>query len=328
MDQLIELTERPQNDEIYLIAGWRQWADAGSMSSGLPEYLVDLTGAKKIGEIKPDPFYMFHLPATHYYLRPEIKFKDGFTEGFQDQENTFYYAECGGKGLVIFLGDEPHLYAPRYANAFFEVCKELGIRRGVAVGGVYGRLPYDKDRHVSCSYSLKSMKEELDKYAVRFSNYEGGATIGSYFVERAGRLDREFMVMNALVPSYEFDDGSREMLFPPSMDVKEEEEGPIYQEPQGIRIENDYKAWYDVMIRLNHMFGLQLNLDELSAHSDELTEAIATKLDELNRSVPELDIPRYLENVASDFEEMSFMPLDKMWEEELGDLFNDLDLDP
>lgn len=319
MDELVELIEKPEIDEIYLIAGWRQWADAGSMSSGLPEYLVDLTKAKKIGEIQSDPFYMFHLPATHYYLRPEIKFKEGFSEDFRDRENVFYFAEIDGKGLLIFLGDEPHLQAPRYARAFFDVCAELGVRRGVAVGGVYGRLPYDKDRHISCSYSLRYMKEELDKYAVRFSNYEGGATIGSYFVEQAGRRDIEFMVMNALVPSYEFSDESPEILI----------QGDEFSEPepQGIRIENDYKAWYDVMQRLDHMFGLRLDLSELNTHSEELTSAIGKKLDELDRNIPDLDIQRYLEAVASDFEEMSFMPLDEMWEEELGDLFDDLDLD-
>lgn len=319
MDNLIQLTEKPQMDEIYLVAGWRQWADAGSMSSGLPEYLVDLTNAKKIGEIVSDPFYMFHLPATHYYLRPEIKFQEGFREEFHDRENAYYFAECNGKGLLIFLGDEPHLYAPRYASAFFEVFKELGVRRGVAVGGVYGRLPYDKDRHISCTYSIRKMKDELEKYAVRFSNYEGGATIGSFLVDRAQRLKYEFMVMNALVPSYEFGDSSSEILLH-GEDLSD-------TDPQGIRIENDYKAWYDVMLRLNHMFGLQLDLSELSIHSEDLTVAIENKLAELDRNIPELDIQRYLQVIAKDFEEMTFMPLDDLWEEELGDLFSDLDDD-
>lgn len=317
MDNLVRMSEMPKCDEMYLIAGWRQWADAGSMSSGLPDYLVDLTKARKIGEIQSDPFYMFHLPATHYYLRPEIKFDEGYREEFHDRENVFYYAECNGKGLVIFIGDEPHLYASQYANAFFDVYKELGVRRGVAVGGVYGRLPYDKDRHISCSYSLRTMKSELDKYALRFSNYEGGATIGAYLVDRAERLKLEFMVLNALVPSYEFSEPSPEFL----LQTDEFHES----EPQGIRIENDYRAWHDVMLRLNYMFGLGLDLSELSDHSAELTRAIESKLDELNRKLPELGIPKFLETMTDDFEEMSFMPLDDLWEEELGDLFNDLD---
>ena len=52
MDELIELSERPASEELYMIAGWHQWADAGAISSGLPKYLIDQTGARKIGTIK------------------------------------------------------------------------------------------------------------------------------------------------------------------------------------------------------------------------------------------------------------------------------------
>ena len=65
MDELVEIWEKPTAAEIYMITGWRQWADAGSISSALPEYLVELTAARKIGEIKPGPFYLFQIPGTH-----------------------------------------------------------------------------------------------------------------------------------------------------------------------------------------------------------------------------------------------------------------------
>ena len=91
------------------------------------------------------------------------------------------------KGLLIFLGDEPHLRVDHYATAFFEAARELDVKRITAVGGVYGSMPYDKDREVSCIYSLQRMKAELTNYAVKFSNYEGGATIGSYLVDHGGK---------------------------------------------------------------------------------------------------------------------------------------------
>ena len=62
MDELVELSEIPVADEIYMIVGWHQWADAGAISSGLPEYLIELTNAHKIGEIRPDGFYLFQVP--------------------------------------------------------------------------------------------------------------------------------------------------------------------------------------------------------------------------------------------------------------------------
>ena len=155
MDDLVELWEKPVAEEKYMIAGWRQWADAGDVSSGLPQYLIEQTGARKIGEIKHDGFYLFQVPGTHHFMRPEIKLSEGYRQELRSQQNEFFYADFDRKGLLIFLGDEPHLNVERYAEAFFDVVKELGVRRVVAVGGVYGAMPYDKDREVSCVYSLR-----------------------------------------------------------------------------------------------------------------------------------------------------------------------------
>ena len=52
MSEMVVLTEKPQAEEIYMLAGWRQWADAGSVSSELPPYWIEQLGARKIGEIK------------------------------------------------------------------------------------------------------------------------------------------------------------------------------------------------------------------------------------------------------------------------------------
>ena len=52
MSTLIDFWEKPTAKEIYMIAGWRQWADAGAISSGLPPYMIEKTGARKIGEMK------------------------------------------------------------------------------------------------------------------------------------------------------------------------------------------------------------------------------------------------------------------------------------
>jgi len=51
VEERFELVERPTAKEMYMIAGWEQWADAGEISSALPRYLTKLTDARKIGEI-------------------------------------------------------------------------------------------------------------------------------------------------------------------------------------------------------------------------------------------------------------------------------------
>jgi len=304
MDELVELWEKPVADEIYMIVGWNQWADAGNISSGLPEYLIQKTDAQTIGEINPDGFYLFQVPGTHHFLRPESKLKDGYRQELTERLNEFYYTGDDKKGLVIFLGEEPHLSEGRYAEALLDAVEALGVIRIAALGGVYGAMPYNKDREVSCVYSLREMKDELSDYAVRFSDYEGGATIGSLLLDRAEKRRVEFIDLYAFVPAYDF--GQSEDQF------------------QGIRIESDFKAWYDLMQRLNHMFDLGMDLSDLQQQSSELVSALDSKLAELERQLPQLNVREYMEGLAKDFSERSFMPLDDVWERELGDLFSDL----
>jgi proteasome assembly chaperone (PAC2) family protein len=304
MDELIELAEKPVAQGMYMIAGWRQWADAGSISSGLPQYLVEKTRARKIGQFKPDGFYMFQVPGTHQFLRPEIKLEEGHVKELRPNKNELFYSGNDRKGLVIFLGDEPHLNIERYTEAFFNAAQELRVERVAVVGGVYGTVPYNKDRQISCTYSLPSMKDELSEYAVRFSDYEGGASIGSYLADRAEKLGVEYFAYYAVVPMYDLSQLSSLL--------------------QGVRIEHDFKAWYDLMRRFNHMFGLRLDLSELERQSEELTASMTTEIDELEKRAPQSSIRDYLDKLAADFDEMPFMPLD-VWNRELGDLFKDVE---
>lgn len=303
MSEYVKLYEKPVAAEAYMIAGWQQWADAGSVSSGLPQYLIKHTNARKIGEMVSDGFYLFQIPGTHHLLRPEVNFDEGYSKGILPRRNEFYFADLEQKGLILFSGDEPHTDIDRYADGLFEAAKELGVHRVGLVGGVYGAMPYDKDREVSCTYSLRGMKTELASYAVRFSNYQGGATIGSYLVDRAEAHDLEVFVFNAFVPAYDFSQASASV--------------------QGIRIEHDYKAWYEIMRRFNHMFGLGIDLSDLDRQSEELTASIDAKVAELERTLPHLNVRGYLDKLSANFTERPFMPLDDVWERELGDLFDD-----
>ena len=305
MNESVNLWEFPKADQIYMLAGWQQWADAGSVSSGLPQYLINHLRARKIGEIRADGYYLFQIPGTHHLLRPQVKFEEGYSKTIKPRVNSFYYAGNAHKGLVIFIGEEPHMDIDRYANAFFGAAKRLSVQRVAAVGGVYGAMPSEKDREVSCTYSMRYMKEELRKYAVRFSNYEGGATIGSYLVNQAEQAAVEMFVFNAFVPAYDFSQAGLAL--------------------QGLRIEDDYRAWYELMQRLNHMFRLDIDLAELDEQSEALVASMREKLEELSVKMPQLNVHEYMSMLTSEYKENSFEPLDELWERELSDLFGDED---
>ena len=163
----------------------------------------------------------------------------------------------------------------------------MAIKRVAVVAGVYGPVPYEKDRDISCVYSLPKMKKELTRYAIRFSNYEGGATIGTYLAQKAEARGIDFVAFYTLVPQYDFTK--------PSVAV------------QPIAIGEDHKAWYDLMIRLNHMFGLGLDLSELGRRSEELISAWDSRMEHLARAMPQLEVESYMEKVRDDFTERSFV---------------------
>lgn len=306
MDDLINLWDIPKCEELYMIAGWEQWADAGAISSGLPRYLAHKLNARKIGELRSDSFYLFQFPGTHHFLRPEIKLEEGYRKSLHKPRNQFFFSGDEKKGLVIFLGEEPHLNVDGYSDAILDVAQKLGVKRIGAVGGVYGSMPYKEDREVSCVYSIREMKEDLEKYAVRFSNYEGGTTIGTYIVDNAELRGIEFFVFYAFVPAYDFSDVS-ELV-------------------QGLRIENDFKAWYDLMRRFNHMFGMEIDLAELKQESDDLVVSMDAKIEEIDQEIGDLDIKTYLAQLEEDFTSRPFVPpLGDMWERGLRDIFGDVE---
>lgn len=286
-----------------MLVGWRQWADAGSISSGLPEYLIEKTGARKIGEIHTDDYYLFQIPGTHHLVRPLIQLEDGYRREFAEKRNELFYAGNEELGVVIFLGDEPHMNVARYGRAFFAAAKALGVSRIAGFAGVYGAVPYDKDRQIHCIYSLPEMREELANYALEFSNYEGGSSIGSYLVHCAEAEAMPFVVFYGFVPAYDFSQSAAT--------------------PQGLRLEQDFKAWYDIMRRVNHLLGINIELAQLQRQGEQLTEAMAAEIADFEEKMPQLNIRAYLEQLETGFTELPFFPLTDVWEDGLRDLFGD-----
>jgi hypothetical protein len=163
-------------------------------------------------------------------------------------------------------------------------------------------MPYDRDREISCVYSLPEMKEEIEGYAVRLSNYEGGATIGVYLVDRAEERGIEMVAFYAMVPAYDFSQLSSVV--------------------QRVSAEEDYKAWYDLMRRIDYMFALDFDLSELERRSVELVAAWEARIAQLKKKMPGVVGP-YMDEVNEDFTERSFDPLGRAWEDALGDIFDD-----
>jgi hypothetical protein len=194
----------------------------------------------------------------------------------------------------------------RYTAAFLDAAQLLKVQRIVGLGGVYGELPYDKERLITATYSLPRLKSEMEPLAVNFSDYHGGASIGSYICRRSGEKGLEYVSFYALVPTYD-----------------------LSNEPQigsAIRIENDFMAWLNVMRRINYMLKINIDVSDLEEKSKYLIQLVDSKIEELDRLAPQFGVREYLKRLSDEFTEMPFNPED-IWEEELKRIINKFDTD-
>ena len=302
VSELVHIWQQPAAGR-YLIAGWHQWADAGDVSSGLPAYLIRHTRAARIGRIESSGFYLFQVPGTHHLLRPVVKLAEGHRTRMERNSNEFFLASAGGSEFLVFLGEEPHRDEERYADAFLDAVQELGVEAVAVVAGVHGPVPHGRDRSVSCVYSLPRMKERLSRLAVRFSNYEGGATIGMYLASRAEQRGVELFRLCAYVPTYEFSSG------------------PLVV--QRLAMDEDYRAWWNLMTRLDRLFGLHLDLSDLQSRSEGLTAAWDEQIKQLATKMPHLRVRDYLRKVEEDFAEETSDVADDVWEDALRDILGE-----
>jgi proteasome assembly chaperone (PAC2) family protein len=236
-----------------------------------------------------------------------VKFNNGYPEFIETERNEFFYAGDNKKGLVIFLGDEPHMDVDRYVNSILDAAEKFQVKRIVGLGGVYGELPYDRERMVSSIYSQEHLKVELEKMAVNLSEYKGGASIGSYICRRSAEEGLEYVSFYGFVPTYDF--------------------SGVVQDIHGISIENDFSAWLGIMRRIVHMLKIDFDLTELEQKSDHLKVLMDDKIDEIDSAAPEINVREYMQRLRDEFEENPFHPLEDFWEEELGRLFDKIDSD-
>ncbi|MFC1943566.1 PAC2 family protein [Chloroflexota bacterium] len=265
----------------FMIAGFNQWANAGNVSSGIPEYLIEKLNARRVGHIRKDDFYIFQLPGNHSMFRPPTKYVEGYEEDYQEEAiNDFYYIEISGKGLIIFIGTEPNQHEDVYVNTLLDGAKELGVKRIIVPAGVGGEVPFDKERLVSCTYSLKQMQEELKNYALTFSNYNRNATIGMVINHYSKARGIESVRMSARTPSYQI---------------------PLTDS-------SDKRAMYDILRRIRCMFGINLDLSDLEKESKQQISDFENALKRLYMSNPELEsqIKTYMEQIEEEFKELRF----------------------
>lgn len=257
----LNMLSRPTLDHGTMLLSLSGWMDGGLVSSGTVKGLMQNRAVVEIATIDPDPFYIYNIPGSMEIaslFRPLVKYEDGMVTELDMPQNTFSCDQSAN--LVFFTGKEPNLRWQAFADAIFEVAKQVGVKRIVFIGSFGGTIPHTRESRMFCSVSHSDLKLLLKDQGFRFSDYEGPCSFSSLLLAQSAMHGIEMVSIVAEIPGYL--DG----LNPPSIEA--------------------------VSRRLSHILNIPIDLDELRRASDEweveVTSAVA-KDAELAETVRKLE---------------------------------------
>ena len=186
-----------------LLIGLSGWMDGGNVSTGTVKLLAEELDAQKLAEIEPEEFYIYNFPGSMELaamFRPHTRIKNGLVLSCETPKNIFFCDEKNN--LILFLGKEPNLRWAEYIDCIFSLCRKFGIKMIYFIGSVAGLVPHTRQPRFSCSVSDKKLKETMSQYGVRFSNYEGPASIITQLTTQAKQNDLGMATLVAEIPAY------------------------------------------------------------------------------------------------------------------------------
>lgn len=249
----LRIYKRPKLDTPRILMGFSGWMDGGQVSTGTLKYLIERLEAQRFAEIEPEGFYINNFPGSMELtalFRPHTKIKDGLITYYEVTTNTFFYSD--ENDLILFMGKEPNLQWQEFADCIFSLCLEFGVKVIYFIGSVSGLVPHTREPRIFCSFSDAKLKASFQRYSVKFTNYEGPASIVTYLTANADRRGLSMANLVATVPVY----------------------------VQG----NNPKCIEAVTRRLAGILGLQVKIDDLRDISNEFER----KLSDVVQEQPEL----------------------------------------
>jgi proteasome assembly chaperone (PAC2) family protein len=257
----LKIYREPRFANPRLVLGFSGWMDGGEVSTGTIRYLRDKLRTDAFAHIDPEGFYIYGFPGSmevSALFRPHTRISDGLVLAYDPPANTFF---CDPRNnVILFSGKEPHLAWEQYADCIFALCDKCGVREIYFIGSVAGVTPHTREPRITCSVSDEKLKDNLKHPGMRFSRYEGPASIVTYLTYRAAERKLSMISLVAEIPAY-------------------------VQGYNPRSIETTLKC-------LCRLLDLQINLDDLRESADEFEKRlsdIVAEQPELARKVTELE---------------------------------------
>jgi len=198
------LTEPPPrlNDATLLLA-LTGWMDGGDVSTGTVKRLMDGRDVAHVARIEPAGFYIDNFPGSMEVtalFRPHVRYDGGLVAEFQMASNDFFVDAASN--MAYFVGKEPNLNWPGFADCIFDVVAALGVRRIIFMGSFGGAVPHTREPRLYGSVSERRLLPLLKQHGLRPTEYEGPASFATYLLTRSPAHDVEMLSIAAEIPGY------------------------------------------------------------------------------------------------------------------------------
>jgi len=276
---VIQFPAKPELRQPYLICGIDGWVDGGEAATGTTQYLIEKLRVKKFAEMPVERYHVFQVPGQ-LSLRPQIKIEDGLLKEHIMPRNEFFYwtNPSSDHDLILYLGTEPNTNWAEYAENILNLAADYKTSRIYVLGGVLDKTPHTKEAGVSCACSSKELRQEMMKYAMQASNYEGPGSFSITMLSLAQKRKMPFVSIIARATYY------------PEFNIV------IPRNPKSIKA---------IVLRLNSLLRLNLDTSDLDQEADEL-EVKLNFMASHNR-----ELQAYIEELEKEYVEIKYeAPLD------------------
>lgn len=196
--------ELPELHDATLLLALTGWMDGGDVSTGTVKRMMENRELMEVGRIEAEPFYIFNFPGSMEVaalFRPEVRMRGGLVrKGPTFPENVF--SVDAGKNLVFFLGAEPNLRWQTFAEAIFEACRRLHVKRIVFMGSFGGTVPHTREPRMFGSVSHAHLVPVLTEHGLKASDYSGPASFSTLLLAQAPERGMEMINFVAEIPGY------------------------------------------------------------------------------------------------------------------------------
>jgi proteasome assembly chaperone (PAC2) family protein len=229
MPSYVNWLEEPTLREPVMIIAMAGWNDASSVATTSVRYLVDHWQAKKFAEIDPEEFFNFMR------IRPQVRLDPEGNRQIIWPETAFHYHSNPllERDFVLLIGIEPNIHWRTFCEQVVDVARAVNITSVLSLGGLAAQVPHTLSARVTGSTNDASLARQFPQLEVRRSRYEGPTGIVGVLSDMFNKNGIPTGSLWGNVPHY-------------------------------ISASPNPKVAHGLLSRLNTMYQLGLNLDDLA----------------------------------------------------------------